>query len=178
MLTTIDSGCADEETVACYRKLLMFLPRTESNPGLVGDCLLVKDYVAYGDVVIEYTGNRISGRDFRRMSASFDHHGVHPDVQVPVPSERTVIDLRLVANIEKKVNHHCLPNAKLMELKVINKTLVCIVAIRNTSAGEEVFLHYNYQRRNTFQMTTTIAPAKSKRSLMKKLTRIRSTTCS
>lgn len=75
-------------------------------------------------IIIEYTGNRISGRDLRRMNGSFDHHGIHPNVQVAVPSERAVIDPRGVGNIEQKVNHHCRPNARLMEIKVREKFIV------------------------------------------------------
>lgn len=139
---------ASKETLAFYERMLRHLPRTEKKVGLVREGFFVKDDVAADSVIIEYIGNRISGRNLRRMNGSFDHHGLHPDVQVAVPSENTVIDPRGVGNIAQKVNHHCSPNARLMELQICDKRIVRIVAITEIKAGDEVFIDYHYNRRD------------------------------
>lgn len=84
------------------------------------------------------------------MNGSFDHHGYRQDVQVAVPSERAVIDPRVVGNNAMKVNHHCRPNAQLQKGKVKGRWIVCIVDIRDIAAGQEVYIDYNYKRPATF----------------------------
>lgn len=151
LITTIDEGCAHRDVVACYEELLSSIPRTEKKKSsLVGDGLFVKDDVEANSIIIEYTGNRITGRNLRRMNASFDHHAINPDVQVAMPAERSVIDPRGVGNIAMQVNHHCRPNAKLQQMKVMDRWIVCIVALRNIKAGEEVLINYNYGRQDEF----------------------------
>lgn len=93
--------------------------------------------------------NRVCGRDLRRVNVSFDHHGIHPDVQVSFPAERAVIDPRGVGNIAQKVNH-CRPNSKLQQIKVLGRWIVYILALRDLIVGEEVFINYNYARSNVF----------------------------
>lgn len=149
--TSLDKECASVATLKEYKRITGRMARTEAKRGLFGEGLFLKDDVETGSIIIEYTGNRICGRDLRRMNASFDHHGIHPDVQVAVPAERAVIDPRGVGNIAQKVNHHCRPNAKLEQIKVLDRWIVCIVALRDIVAGEEVFINYNYGRHNVFR---------------------------
>lgn len=80
------------------------MPRTEKNKGMVGEGLFAKELVGARSIIMEYTGNRVCGRDLRRMNGSFDYHGIHLDVQVSVPAERAVIDPRVAGNIEYSID--------------------------------------------------------------------------
>lgn len=106
----------------------------------------MKDAVGKGGILIEYTGNQISGHDLRRMNRSYDHHGIHPDLQTAVPSEGAVIDPRRIDNFAHKVNHHCEPNAELSEKHLGKKLSVFVVALHDVQAGEEIYIDYMYKR--------------------------------
>lgn len=78
------------------------------------------------------------------MNGSFDHRAIHQDLPVAVPAERVVIYPRGFGNIAHKMNHHCCPNAKLEKIKVLDRWIVCIVALRDLAARVEVYINYNY----------------------------------
>lgn len=116
LMTSLDMNFVDGPTLQFNEDIVRHLPRTEVKKGLAGEDLFVKDDGTANSYFIEYTDNRVAGRELRRMNGSFDHHGKHPDVQVPIAAERAFIDPREVGDKSMKVNHHCRPNTELQQV--------------------------------------------------------------
>lgn len=110
----------------------------------MGRGLFVDDPVRRYHPIVEYTGNRVSGHNLRRMTEVLDYHGINLDRQVAVPSEDAIVDPRGCGNVAQFVNHSCAPNARLVEVDVCGKTIVVIVALRDLEPGEEVLIDYGY----------------------------------
>lgn len=84
----------------------------------------------------------MSDRNLDRLHRSLDYHGVDPNVLVQIPSENVAVNSSVCRNEEKFANHSCSPNARLVGVGLLGKTLIFICAIRRLQAGEEVFIDY------------------------------------
>jgi hypothetical protein len=100
--------------------------RTKAGLGLV-----TLEDIKKGDLVIEYTGEKISSDEADRRGGKY---------LFTVLDDKLVIDGKGRKNLARYINHSCRPNC---EAEVDeDKKRVFIYAKRNIKAGEE--LHYDY----------------------------------
>lgn len=99
-------------------------PRPEVKDGIHGRGLFVMEPIKEGRIIVEYTGNLVSGSKLVPMNRSFNYHGIHPDVQADVPSENAVIYHLVCWNQAMKVNHRCQLNSSLRESFIGINTIV------------------------------------------------------
>lgn len=93
-----------------------------------------------GTRIAEYTGERITHEeaDARYDDAAMERHHTF----LFSVDEKTVIDASREGNDARYINHSCEPNCE----TVIEERRVFIDAIRDISAGEELFFDYAYER--------------------------------
>lgn len=149
--TSLNGQVASVETMAKYNSAIVNLPPTETRPGVSGTGLFVKRRVGARKPIIEYTGNRVSGSELFRMEQALDLYGKDPEGFVLVNDDKQFIDPRGVGNDAQFVNHSCEPNAELREIRLGDRVIVVIVALRAIKAGEEVLVDYGYESHRTMK---------------------------
>ncbi len=93
-----------------------------------------------GEVIAEYTGERISHAEANRRYWHRDINDNHTFLFTV--SSRTVIDARYRGNDTRYINHRCDPNCE----PQIRRGRVFIVAIRTIRPGDELGFEYNIGR--------------------------------
>jgi len=93
-----------------------------------------------GDVIAEYTGERISHAEANWRYRDRDFNDSHTFLFTV--SSRTVIDARRRGNDTRFINHRCDPNCE----PQIRRGRVFIVAIRAIRPGDELGFEYNIGR--------------------------------
>lgn len=145
MHCTLDGCVVEVEVLASYYDVLEELPETTVGEGVVGTGLFLRYYVAAGDYIVEYTGNRVDAASSIIMKNAMDVLGINTDRLVHAPSERSRIDPRGCGNLVKCVNHRCVTNAQLKEVTFWKHTVVMICELVAISAGAEATIEYSFK---------------------------------
>ncbi len=115
-----------------------------------GRGVFARGCIAAGEVVLEYTGERISIAEAARREAmrqareAAGESGEASCDYLYILDEARAIDGRGAGNIARLINHHCEPNCA----SDIWDDRVWIVALRDIRAGEELSFDYGYTFRD------------------------------
>lgn len=141
---SLNSSCASRCVLSHYEHVLHLMLSTEMKPGFVDKGPFVTESVKHYHRTVEYTVNRVSGRNLERLYWSLDFHGMRPNVLVDIPSDQGVLDPRVFGKGAQFYNHSYSCNARPVKLDIRGKTLIFICALRPIMADEEVFVDYQW----------------------------------
>lgn len=113
--------------------------------------LFAGEDIAKGTRIIEYVGEKISGKEAdRRIDAQYDNHRkdkVNGAVYMFELNLRYWIDGNVPYNTARHINHSCSPNA---ETDII-RGRIWIIAIKDIKKGEEITYNYGYDLNEDFK---------------------------
>ena len=98
-----------------------------------------------GDFVIEYIGEVIDPREFRRRAKEYSRDKNKHFYFMALKSD-AIIDATQRGNISRFINHSCDPNAETQKWTVNGDLRVGFFITKSLRAGEEITFDYQFQR--------------------------------
>lgn len=118
-------------------------PRTEIRKAKHGFGLFAAEDIEGGSRIINYAGEKIGPREYRRRERFYDSIGYHPLFDL---SEGVVIDGLIGGNESRFINH----SAKKANVDpVVERGTVWFYANREIDRGEELLLDYGFDPKKT-----------------------------
>ena len=118
------------------------LPRTEIRKSKYGGFgLFATELIAGGTRVVDYVGERIGPREYRRRGRFYDSIGYHPLFDL---SAGVVIDGLIGGNESRFINHSA---TKANVEPAVERGRIWLYANRDVESGEELLLDYGFDPR-------------------------------
>lgn len=112
----------------------------------------------------KYTGICRSAASARSLYRALDLRGLSPHglvtVNVYKGDERCIIDPRNSGNDAQYLNHSFEPNCLLMKIRVIDRYIVKVLALRDITAGSEATKNFGRRKRVTRNLIQFICQAR------------------
>ncbi|XP_063973943.1 probable histone-lysine N-methyltransferase CG1716 [Diachasmimorpha longicaudata] len=136
----INDRCTNKRFQNCdYAKCEVF--RTEKK----GLGLRAVQDLEPGEFIMEYVGEVLDPRDFRRRAKEYSKDKNQHYYFMALKSDQ-IIDATIKGNISRFINHSCDPNAETQKWTVNGELRIGFFNRRFVAAGEEITFDYHFQR--------------------------------
>lgn len=104
--------------------------------------LLATNDIQQGTFIVEFVGEVIRKEQYRTRSQQVYQNSEH--VYAMTLERNYVIDAHRMGNLSRFINHSCDPNSEIQKWTVDSLPRLCVVAIKDILAGEEVTFDYKF----------------------------------